>query len=265
MIDTACRILRENLNDTMASITEEAFYPRAPILEAVVELRFPTVPMANARKAVSSVKTQYDSYTEEMQVEGKLDFQSKSASFKELGPKLKCASSDQTNGYVVTTEAVVWYRLAPYDGWPSFYRRIAQEMPKVLKALGNPEITRIGTRYVNRIDFPIRDELAYHEDYLKFRIDGGQMLDVHNGFQWTVQKTFPDLGLNATIQSGTAQSEIPGHSAVFFDIDVYRQLEVPRKSDDILICLDVMRLLKNDIFEAGITDEARNLFNEQRD
>lgn len=248
----------------MAPDPTEILYPRAPILEAVVEIRFPEVSPQKVRKVAGSLKSRYAEQTEEILLEGSLDFASKAANFKELTPKFRLTSSDQTDAFHVTVGNIVWLRLAPYEGWDAFHSRIAQELPKVLKALGDPKTNRIGLRYINRIDFPMRDGLGYHEDYLSFRIFAGDILEPHNGFRWVIQKDFPDHDLSAIVQSGTQDPELPKYGAVNFDIDVYKVIDLPKKSDSILECLCHMRRLKNEIFEAGITDKARELFNEPR-
>ncbi|MBL9065485.1 MAG: TIGR04255 family protein [Sphingopyxis sp.] len=260
LTDCCLRLIRK-LHGGMTSGSDEILYPRSPILEAVVELRFADIAAPKVLKAASVMKSRYKDRTEELLVEGSLNFEAKSSSFKNLGRKVKLSSSDQTDALHIAERNAVWVRLAPYEGWSAFSARLEYELPKVLKALGDPKITRIGMRYVNRIDFPVRDELGYHEDYLSYRLLGGKILEPHDGYKWTLEKHFPDQGLSAVVQSSTARGEIPDFAAIIFDIDVSVSKDVPSKSDDILSRLCEMRLLKNKIFEEGITDKARELFN----
>lgn len=244
----------------MRDDTDDMSYARPPITEAVLELRFDKVPDPKVRKAAAAIRSRYDNSVEDVMAEGSLDFSTRSAKFKDISPRFSLSSSDQTDACAITGVNAVWVRLAPYEGWAPFYGRIESQLPRVLKALGDPKIGRVGLRFINRIDFPMRDGLGYHEDYLTYTVDAGELMEPHNGFKWVIQKSF-DSGLAALVQSATAPPELPGHSAILFDIDIYTNVDAPSKSDDILSCLCKMRQLKNEIFEAGITDKARELFN----
>lgn len=240
-------------------------YARPPITEAVLELRFGDVGAQKVRKAGAAMKSRYENSVEDMLTEGKLDFNTRTSTFRDVSPRFVLSSDDQTDGFSITGTNAVWVRRAPYEGWGPFYARVEHQLPRVLKALGYPKITRMGLRFVNRIDFPVRDGLGYHEDYLTFNIDGGPLLEPHNGYKWILQKDFPELHMAALVQSATVEPELPNHLSILFDIDVYATVDAPSKSDDILSALCNMRKLKNKIFEAGVTDEARKLFNAAND
>lgn len=250
-----------DLHGTMTIGLDEFPYPRAPILEAVFELRFSEVSLQKTSKAVREVRSRYDNQSDETIVEGNLDFQTKSAVFKDLGIRTKLSSSDQTDALHISGSNLVWLRLAPYEGWKPFYERIERELPKVLKALGHPTISRIGLRYVNRIDVPSIDGICYPEHYLSYRIVAGDILEPHDGFMWKIQKYFRDRNLKALVQSGMVNGELPQTAGVTFDIDISVPTDVPSQDRDILSKLCEMRQLKNEIFEGGITAKAREVFN----
>jgi uncharacterized protein (TIGR04255 family) len=54
---------------------------------------------------------------------------------------------------------------------------------------------------------------------------------------------------------------VPGKLSFSLDIDVWRQVDVPQKDNDVLELLGKMRDAKNQLFETFITDKARDLFN----
>lgn len=249
----------------MPAILDEILYPRAPIVEAVIELRFANVSAQKVAKAAHSIRSRYADQSEESLVEGSMDFVSRTATFKDVTTKIKLTSRDQTDAAHFSIENAVWVRLAPYEGWAQLFERVQIELPKVLKALGFPMITRIGLRYVNRIDVPVKDGVGFPEDYLSYRIVSNDLLDPQNGFKWSLKKDFAERNMSALVQSATVGGEIPNVGGVIFDIDVSVSVDVPSKSPDILNRLCEMRQLKNEIFEGGITDKARELFNEPRD
>ncbi len=194
-----------------------------------------------------------------------MDFALRTATFKDVTTKIKLTSCDQTDAVHFTVGNVVWVRLAPYEGWNQLYERVKFELPKVLKALGFPVLTRIGLRYVNRIDIPLKEGLGFPEEYLSYRIISGDLLDPQNGFKWSLKKDFVEQNMSVIVHSSTVSGEMPNVGGVMFDIDTSVSVDVPSKSDDILVRLCEMRELKNKIFEGGITDKARELFNEPRD
>lgn len=233
-------------------------YAKPPIVEAICEIRLSEPAAANkVRKSANWLKGRYADLNAEVQAEVKVDFASRSASFTDAGEIYRMTSTDQTNLCVLAPLSLAWVKRAPYDGWDSFFERLSAELPIALKGYGSNTLARVGLRYVNRIDVKLVDSLARHEDYLKFRIVHGDLLEPTNGFQWQLVKEFNDVNLKATVQSGVVEQEIPGFAGFSFDIDVYCDTSLPRNIEGILGKLTQMRDLKNRIFEAGITEQAR--------
>jgi uncharacterized protein (TIGR04255 family) len=48
--------------------------------------------------------------------------------------------------------------------------------------------------------------------------------------------------------------------SVVLDIDVFRAIDVPSSEDEIWSLMEHLRTIKNQLFEASITDKARELF-----
>jgi uncharacterized protein (TIGR04255 family) len=236
-------------------------YAFPPIVEAIFELRLgEEVAQSKLKKAQDWIANRYPVRLVENIVETRLDFPTRSATFVDKPPMYKNASSDQTDALTLAGGSIGWTRRAPYEGWDQFYGRISADLLLISKAIGSVPVSRLGLRYVNRIDVRTTGAIAYYEDYLKYKIDHGPLLEPTESFQWLLVKSFPDRGLKAMVQSAGVEPEIPGTLAFAFDIDVFRDVEVPQKDTDILNLLPAMRTLKNEIFEAGITDRARELY-----
>jgi len=236
-------------------------YAHPPIVEAILEVRFASeVNEAKLRKAHDFIEKRYSDSKTELQVEAKMDFAGRTAAFADRPPVYRLTSLDQTDACVLGNKSVAWVRRAPYEGWTPFCQRVAEELIIIFKALGGPGVNRIGLRYVNRIDVPYVDHIAHYEDYLNFKINHTGLLEPTLIYQWLVVKEFPDTKLKAIVQSAVVEPEIPSLAAFSFDIDIACEVEVPQKADDILLKLEAMRTLKNTIFEAGITDRARELY-----
>lgn len=236
-------------------------YARPPIVEAIVEVRFSTeVNEAKCKKASEVLGKRYENSFVESPLDVNIDFGTRKASFIDKPPVYRLTSSDQTDLCSIAVGAISWVRRAPYEGWKAFCGHLSPELAIALKSLGHPAIARIGLRYVNRIDVKPVNDVAHYEDFLNFKISHGDLLEPTSGFEWKLVKEFKDLGLKAIVQSAVVEPEIPGLAAFKFDIDVYTEEAGVLKSDEILDRLADMRKLKNTIFEAGITDRAREAY-----
>lgn len=82
------------------------------------------------------------------------------------------------------------------------------------------------------------------------------------GFFMHVTIPQPELmGVLALIETVDEQrSEKEGGVAIILDLDLFRAVEVPQDEDSIWTYFERLHVRKNDIFEACITDKARELF-----
>src|SRR5262249_40067272 len=122
---------------------------------------------------------------------------------------------------------------------------------------------RIGIRYINRIDIPIKQsEILDIEAYLRFvpRVPDFSKRPF-SGFWTQVTKPTDLPHWNVSVTS-TIVSPAPliNHVSVALDIDVFRSEQIPGRDAELWECVDAVRSLKNAIFESCITDEARRLF-----
>lgn len=176
----------------------------------------------------------------------------------------RLVSRSGTDVVLVTTQAIVFGRLAPYPGWANFKEAASTVFGRARTTVGYQPINRLGVRYINRLDLPEVEGVS----------PGGQVgsyLLVQPGFSasampltrsFTLQFGFdvqiPDCTCTMTV--ATVQSPVPHHNGVLLDIDIARNANVPQIEQDIRMLLDQIRHEKNRIFEISITDRARELF-----
>jgi uncharacterized protein (TIGR04255 family) len=55
---------------------------------------------------------------------------------------------------IIESDKFVFVQRAPYDQWKTFSQRALSLLEPVAVSLGVGEFSRIGTRFVNRIDIP---------------------------------------------------------------------------------------------------------------
>ncbi len=247
----------------MGDMNQEATarYRYPPIVEAVFELRpIEAVPLSKMQKASDWIIKKYNNRVIDNQVEVKVEPATRKVFFSDLPPVFRHNSLDQTEQCSISANSISWVRRAPYEGWEKFYGRIESELPDVLTATGITRFGRLGLRYVNRIDVPLTDGVYRNKDYSNFYIKVDDFLQTDATFEWKIIKQFPELSLFAMVFSGAVQPEIPKTSAFVFDIDVYDEVSVPSNIDSLLEKINVMRDLKNKIFEMGVTDRAKELY-----
>ena len=147
-------------------------YPKPPITEAVIELRFarPFEP-AVVESAARRVRDEYFYQDPENAVQFKLEPATQKAEATTIWQGIKLSSIDRTDSVFFRTIAFVCSRLAPYTGWEDFSGRALRAWEAWRRAAGLTELSRIGVRYVNRIDIPAQNEpFVRVEDYLNVRV-----------------------------------------------------------------------------------------------
>jgi uncharacterized protein (TIGR04255 family) len=236
-------------------------YKRAPITEAVLELRF-TEPLA--QKAVeetgNSVAKEYFYKEIEQSVNVVVEFPQPKV--ETVWDGMKLSSLDRADVLIYRRSAFVCSRLAPYIGWEEFMPRVRSAWAALRKNVGTTGIARIGLRYVNRIDIPlVEGETVNLEDYLNFLPKSPEAF----GLPMTTFLVQTNRPLEADecsfmLLTTSVPSPLINTFSVALDLDVHREKEIPKRDDDLWALIDRMREHKNFIFENCITDRARALF-----
>jgi uncharacterized protein (TIGR04255 family) len=235
-------------------------YERAPITEAVIELRF--AEEADPKVITRAAKGIADDYffnEPNQQV---------SVTINEFGPQIRTvegrrlSSLDRAEVVVFGSGSLVCSRLAPYSGWEAFRSRTVAAWEAWKSAGPSTILNRIGVRYINRIDVP--NELAAPllvEDFLNFypKTPTGDREPMQN-YAMQVVRSLGEDECGLVLNSSIVPSPLIGFTSFLLDLDVSRETNLPRKSDDVFALLDRMRVLKNDVFERCVTDRSRKLF-----
>lgn len=146
-----------------------------------------------------------------------------------------------------------------YEDWTTFQARIKELWDVYQSNFNLSNITRIGLRYINKINIPfVKFDLAeYFETYPRiFSENKGDM----SGF--FLQAQIPQSEDNVAIlnQTITNPSE-PGHTSILLDIDVFNPHHIqPNNDEELWKSVELLRKQKNDLFENSITQKTRGLF-----
>lgn len=243
---------------------EEAFmnrtYKAPPIIEAVIQVSFPDPLSAYAHKKIrDKMKQRYAHCRDEEKKTFNVDMTNGETQSVNTEPVYRLFDKNNTDILVLEQVAFTWSKLAPYAGWDEFFDRFSKEFSVIVENTNPRKPSRIGVRYINRIDIKNdRGEKSYG-DYFSINISTPEILCPVKTYAWRFESDIAE-GFTAIIQSAEVAPEILNTSAFVLDIDVVSSNNLPTKTVEILEKISLMRELKNKAFELSITEKARESF-----
>jgi uncharacterized protein (TIGR04255 family) len=240
-------------------------YRRPPVTEAAIELRYESaVSQSILEKAAARLGKVYPISEEEFVQSVNVDVQTGKAWVAKAWQGVKRSSADRTEVVMFRTGTLVIGHLAPHKGWEHLLDKTKDACRALARVTGeNLSLSRVGIRYINRIDIPNGSKESNIFDYIHFRPQiPGDLVDYTVMTEYFSQIAYPikGTGLNARIIVGRVLSPLIAHTSIVFDIDVFQDHSITRKTEAVWGLLSEMRDQKNLIFETGITDKARELF-----
>lgn len=245
-------------------MTDHAHYPKAPITEAVIEIRFDgPVSMEKIGSFAKTLKG-YPNTRKDVKQNFELTFNtSEPEAAKALEPVVfgfSCTSEDGKQIVQLREDRFALSRLQPYDRWETF-RAEAQRLwelcrPQLSEAI---KVTRLAVRYINKIDIPL--PITDFDDYLnispgvdKFAKDGLAEFFIH------VLMPQNDINAALSVNEGMMPVSSDKFISVILDLDLFRVVEVPQDDVAIWKYFEVLRARKNQLFEDAVTPKAKELF-----
>ena len=243
-------------------------YSRPPITEAVVEFRTVNqIDQGTIERLGRKLSSVYPNSNTETLTEFEVNANENKAKVKPpewLG--LKLTSSDQADILTLRKDICGCIRLAPYIGWEAFSAKVKDAWSVWRKETGPLPLSRIGVRYVNRIDVPAASGLIQVEDYLNLWPRSPDRFKLPmTSYAIQVSRPFGADNCNLLISSSNVASPLIGYVSFALDIDLSVEASadnpIPLRENDLWDLIGRMRDHKNSVFEACITDQARGLFN----
>lgn len=151
-------------------------------------------------------------------------------------------------------------RLRPYPSWKDF-RGEAQRLWGHFRKVALPErITRVGLRYINRIELPL--PVTEFKDYILTKPDIAPGLpSAVSTYALQMVIHDPSSGCGVTIHQtidpvGTVSKTLP----LIFDIDAFKPVDLPADSPEAWTLVEQLRTLKNEVFFKSLTEKAKERF-----
>jgi len=169
-------------------------------------------------------------------------------------------SADATQAVQALKQGFSFSRFKPYQDWDTFSRE-ARDLWSRYATLTKPEkVTRIGLRYINRIELPLPFN-DFKEYLLTIPEIAPGLPQGLSGFFFRVVIPIDKAEAFATITETIVEGEVPkGVVPVILDIDVFRTGTFPIIAEKLWPAFDRLRELKNDLFFKTLTDKAKDLF-----
>lgn len=237
-------------------------YPNAPIVEAVFDVKVSNTIIVNPSTFEQFAKTELKEFpisNKRQNVNVRID---NSRGTGQIGKTTNLLgyifSNIQGNRKVqFRLDGYSFNMLRPYSNWDEFSSSAFNHLQKYL-ALAKPlAITRIGLRYINRIDLPFENQ--EFESYIKY------LPPVPAGLPKKFEKYFFQMqipsedGLSKAVISQTFEQEENGRIPFIIDIDVFQDDRI-RASDSLVERFNSLRNLKNRIFEDLVTEDCKQFF-----
>ncbi len=240
-------------------------YKRPPITEAVIDVQYNgTLSEVDAKKIIAKLAKEYPQTIDGREVEVTIN-ESKVTSSDVKWNNFRLLGKDGADLVIVSKGGISTNRLAPYLGWEQLEERARNNYVLFRATMGVLPIKRVGVRFINRIDIPIKmgsefQVNAIFRTYPQIPAEVAQKV-VSYGERYELLLEGPSF--RAILTTGTTSPVIADHTSFLLDIDVIRLDDIPSKPDEFWALIGTMRKYKNAIFEACVTDELRERFDRE--
>jgi uncharacterized protein (TIGR04255 family) len=176
---------------------------------------------------------------------------------EKVGLRLDNARRDRV--LQVQRSGFTYSHLAPYSNWDTFRDEAKALWSRYIESNGINEVTRLAVRVINKVPLPI--SMAELSRYSNLRPD------LPKAIQSAPEAFFTQMQLNgdawvaasrALVNAGAAPQP-NGNLELLLDFDLFVEASKAAASPEIWEILDKLSAAKDDLFEACITDETREL------
>lgn len=239
-------------------------YPNAPITEAIIDIRVELPPGTDVKaleQVQEGLETSYPTKVNRhiASIQGQIGGISAAATASSAHIGYLYTSTDEKRVFQARLDGFTMSRLAPYDRWEPFRNEARRLWDRYRSILKVRRVLRLAVRYVNRIDIPlpIDDLKSYLRTAPEVSSDLPQNLA---GYFMQLRIPLSDIHSTLVVNQAVVDSAKPESVSIILDNDLYRTDEVPSTEEDMWDFFEVLRVRKNAVFEACITDSSRELF-----
>lgn len=248
--------------------TQSPRYSKAPVVEAIIDLRISgSASLQELEKLCDRIREDYPHrepiYLYSGEVKFDTDAKSTSASSHHSHVGYKAIAQDQKHTAHLRLDGFALQESAPYSDWDSFCREARRVWNLYTAEVEWEGVTRAAVRYINCLSLP--SENLELEKYLQTcpLVSKSYPQETISGFFLQLKMPQNDLGAMAVLNMAPAPPSKPSCLNVIVDFDLSAertaQLWNSDQQTELWEYLEKLRLRKNELFEATITDATRRL------
>ena len=249
------------------SMAQSRYLARAPIVEAVIDVRVRTAPDLRVEvfEDLGELAADYPKRDELTQFEmgfTKLPGKPPDAHQVDRGKiGFRHVSEDGKFIAQLRKDGFTFSRLAPYTRWEEIFAEASRLYRHYLQTAAAEEVHRIAVRYINRLPLPEGDVNDFSPFLTAPPPFPHEVPAVMTGFLTQVQVQEPDSLIQATVTQTIQRGEVtPGFVPVILDLDVFEVGAFPLEPDRLLSRFEALRMAKNRLFFSSITERTAELF-----
>jgi uncharacterized protein (TIGR04255 family) len=236
---------------------------RAPIAEAVIELRVRTATPVEPERLADLAAHWKPTFPDEQKVQavaatfGIQDGKPlANAQQAHLGFMLKTA--DQHDVVQFRRDAFAFSQLQPYTSWEEILPRATELWTSYRDVIKPDRLIRLGVRYINRLRLALPVDLSHH---LTSPPSAPEVLasTIRSYLTRTVLQA-SESGNSITITQASEPSTDPDHIVVLLDVDAFRDVDMNPTDEAVMAILQALRNLKNQAFFGSITERTAEMY-----
>jgi uncharacterized protein (TIGR04255 family) len=237
-------------------------YNKPPILEAIIAVHFSTpLTMKEIETFARKFKKSFPFNEDMVKIDVSVQTKQKTTTQK-IGHRL--SNTDRTKWLILQSLQFGVIQQAPYSGWDAFYKEAHEHWQALKKIIKHKAISRVSTRYINRIDIPAAaGTLIDLSKYFSVGLSLPQYAETMalQNFYLNCSLLHSNTQYTNILQFVTVPSPLIDHMSFTIDIDVVTTMNtVPQDDKGLWQLISSLRAYKDDLFEACITEETRKLF-----
>jgi len=245
-------------------VAEYRNLPNAPIREALIDIQITPPDSLTPDDLLGNYEKFSDEFPEKKQVQqGRFGVkmvegvpEAMPVAHDLLGYRFE--DSDGSQVVQFRTNGFTFSQLASYRDWETMQEKAAEIWQHYLEIAKPKEISRVGTRYINMLRFPL--PFTEPRTYLN---DPPVAAPGQPGTLMSFLKravTYDEVTESTAIVTQGIESYEQDHVPVILDIDVFVTTPFEPGDSKLWHCLSNLRSVKNTIFFSSITEQAAGLF-----
>lgn len=240
-------------------------YRRPPVVEALIDIHVAFAGAINVpvlRQVWAGDEAQYPTEQQLMATQLTIDVGTgapTSQTQEVMGYRF--ISSSQNAVIQARSNGFSFSRLPPYSSWNDWQPEAKRLWDKYREIMNPVAITRIAVRYINRIDIGSTGKHSFSDFLTTYPEIGPGLPQSVTGYIMQLQLPEPEMpGVTLQLGQGRVLNTDDDVASILLDLDLFRVGEIAVQGDEVWHHLKRLHDRENELFEACITDLARETF-----